>query len=304
MDETQLDGAGAGPVADGVGHQLADHQLGGEGEFLQVSGVQLLICQGTSGAHDGGVAAQGPGGDPVGLDGPGAGQEQHDVVLRPGRRECVDGGVTHVVQGACSGRVLGRWRDLRLQAAGRYLLIRPARTVRRWIRSFGLVEAARKARLAPSNSGVVRIGEAGGVGGLLSGRTPLPTSDPGEVRRRRNPLLPALPHRERRPRAYAGAILPITLREAPTGISQVRGRRLYRITELLKRIEAAWLGRTEAWADDPSARTGAVFVCRYQSRKSSTRSGGLMVRRQTRVDSSRRSRCAASLPCISAGVLP
>lgn len=43
--------------------------------------------------------------------------------------------------GAFSGRELGQWCDLRLQAAGRYSLMRPARTVRRCISSFGVGKA-------------------------------------------------------------------------------------------------------------------------------------------------------------------
>jgi transcriptional regulator with XRE-family HTH domain len=90
----------------------------------------------------------------------------------------------------------------------------------------------------------------------LAGRATRPALDPGGSRRERNPLPRAVPHRERRPRARVLARSPIEARETPTGVVRVRGRRLYRASDLMERVAVAAPRSRGGWADDPAADVG------------------------------------------------
>ncbi len=98
LDEPELDGAAA--VADGVGDQLADDQLGDVCGVVQSPDGQLVRCLFAGVGDDGGLSRQAPCGDVIGVEGLRPGEEQGDVVGRALRQQRVQDAVAGVLQGS------------------------------------------------------------------------------------------------------------------------------------------------------------------------------------------------------------
>lgn len=73
---------GNAAVADGIGDQFADHEFRCEGEVVQSPGLELAVRVRACSSDNGGVGGHVPGGDLVGVEGSGAGDQQCDIVVR------------------------------------------------------------------------------------------------------------------------------------------------------------------------------------------------------------------------------
>jgi hypothetical protein len=115
QDHPDLDGRLS--VADGVGEQLADNQLGREGDLLESPAGQLAGDPAADVGDDRRLGGQVPGDDPVGGQGPGAGDKQGRVILGSLRKQGVDQAVADGFQRRCGvRRAVGREADV-----GQYL---------------------------------------------------------------------------------------------------------------------------------------------------------------------------------------
>lgn len=98
VQQAQPDGLGA--VPDGVGRQLADDQLGGEGQLVQAPGLQSTGDVSADAGDGRRIGRNVPLGDLAGVQQPGAGDEQSDVVVGALRQQGVEDCLAGLFRGA------------------------------------------------------------------------------------------------------------------------------------------------------------------------------------------------------------